>query len=95
MYKIKIKTSAGTIFQVKVKDNPNIHIFYKKQSTREENLKKTQEWIKSLTSYERTKFNEMKKKKNDEPDINKKRQISKEFYNWINARHPNKNDQLR
>lgn len=83
VYKIKLESNLGGSWIIKIE---NVHLFNKKKTTTEKRKQNVEEWKKALTPYERRKFNEMKKKRSQAKSTQDKKQISKEFYDWLDAR---------
>jgi hypothetical protein len=88
IYKIQMETRYGNLFSINIKNNENIFFYYKTMTVVDMRLKQAEEWVKQLTPYERRKFKEMKKKRDDEVSKAKKRRITNEYYKWLYARRP-------
>lgn len=90
VYKLKIINSYGGEWMVKVKDNESPFVFYKTHTVAEKRNEDAKKWKAELTAYEKKKYNEMRKKIDNENDIEKKKQIKKTFNEWYAKRHEDK-----
>jgi len=88
VYLIRIKTNRGTTFNLKLKDNENIYLYYKIHTVEEQRILDAQEWKKKLTPYERKKFTEMHVEKQKLDNKIQRKLLSDKFYVWLYKRRP-------
>jgi hypothetical protein len=92
IYKILYSSGGGRITPLIIK-NADIYLFYRKKSSNEIKVESHTAWFKTLSPYERRKFNEMRDKQKLADNPVEKKRINTEYYIWLYERHPERKPQ--